>query len=1275
MTAKLHIHLSILFSILLGFQFNTAISATAETDTLSINWKTHQEMQLRDGGLAKLLYFEDAITQYETASLPWQITELPLAANEMAQNLQLTVITADTLSYSTENEPADLQFATTEFQFTTQLLGGKSYAAVLPLKLIDGKLMRIKAYKLSYTITEKLKEEADETPSWKNNSILATGSWFKIGITETGVYILDYQQLQQMGLNPENLDPTYFGLFGNGNGMLPEANHYSRADDLIENAIVVNGGEDGSFDHGDHILFYGQNAIKWKFSPFTNQYIHEQNYYSDTTFYFFTPNLATAGKRIQPKSQASGDPVATVNTFLDYQLHEKEDENLILSGKEWYGEVLSVANLSATASFNFPNLVTEKPVGIYTKYAGRSITEITYTKILVNGQIVEDSTKIYKLSTDNPMYAREKMFSTNYVANSDQLEVKLELIAHETDSRVWLDYVRVNAWRQLKTVDNKLQFSFLPTDTLPTVVNLEVAGVKPGASIWDITDLSNIKAQEFTSSSNTAHFKVPATTRREFYTFFAPHFLLNPASIFPVSNQNLHQLEQTEMLVITHPKFIAQAHEIAELHQVVDQMDVEVVDVMQIYNEFGGGKPDITALRDFIRMVYLRSNQQLKYVLLFGDASYDYKDRIPANTNYIPTYQASGSTITTQSFVSDDYFGLMDNSEGANMTGILDLGIGRFPVNTVNDAQNMVDKVRHYLLKQDEVSGQWRNNIAFVGDDGNDNMHFDQAETLSRMVDTASANLNVSKIFIDAYPRTVVPGGFRFPDANKAFVKQIEDGALIINYTGHGGINGLTDERVFTISDINGLENINNMPFFITATCEFSRFDNPDFVSAGEQLLLTPKGGGIALMTTTRLAFAHTNFALNKKVYKAMFDRSDATFKRLGDILRLSKNPTSSSVYNFVLLGDPALKLVYPEAKIVTNKINNTPAGGREIVLHAMAEVSIEGEILDPNGNLASDFNGFLYPKLFDKKTKFSTLGNSSDSQQAPFTYYEKLLYSGKVSVVNGKFSFQFQLPRDIAYQFGKAKLSYYAVDTVNYSDASGYFDQIEIGGTNPEITPDKQGPEITLYLNNKSFKNGDIVPSNNLLIAEMNDPQGIHHLGNSIGRDIVLEYISPDKGAIILNSRFEPEVDKFGSGTIHFPLNKLDDGLYQLSLKAWDLHNNSSTAEITFVIDSKAKLDLYRVLNYPNPFSTSTAFIFDHNKPQTVFDYEITVYALDGRPVVILTGKTGTAGNRSEPILWDGKDASGQIIPTGTYIYRILLTDEQGIQHSVNQVMVRLGN
>lgn len=1274
MKAKLHITLLFISTLLIGFQANAKTENSAVTDTLTINWKPMLELRLSSGGVAKLFYFEDAITRYETASLPWQITELPLSNKEKAQNLQLIVIAADTIPCPTENEAADLQFANEDFKLALQDFEGKDFATVMPLKIKDGKLIRLLAYQLSYETTERLQEEVDNNPDWANSSVLASGNWFKIGITETGVYKLDYNQLQQMGLDPGQLNPRHFGLFGNGSGMLPEANHISRPDDLIENAIYIYGENDGSFDEGDYVLFFGQEAVSWKYSSFINQYVHQQNYYSDTTFYFFTPDLATAGKRIAQQAQATGNPDATVDYFLDYQLHEKENENLILSGKEWFGEVLSKANPVAAVNFDFPNLIPEKPVGFYTRYAGRSISEDTYVSLLINGQSVQDSTKMHKLSANNPMYARDKTFMKVLTANSDRLEVKLQLMAKEVGSRIWLDYIRINAWRQLKVNNGKLHFRFIPEAGIPAVVNLKISDIDNDHILWDISDFSTIKEQHFSASGSTAQFKLPATSRHEFY-LFKPQNALNPTAVYPINNQNLHQLQSTEMLVISHPRFLAQANDIAEVHQTVDQLDVKVVDVMEIYNEFGSGSPDITAIRDFIRMIYLRGNKQLKYVLLFGDASYDYKDRIDANTNLIPTYQASASLITTNSFVSDDYFGLMDTNEGLEMDGILDLGIGRFPVNEAQEAQVMVDKVQHYLSKQAKLTGQWRNNIAFTCDDGNDNMHFTQAESLSRIVDTARANLNLSKIYFDAYLRTTVAGGVRFPDANKAFVKQIEDGALIINYTGHGGVNGLSDERVFTIPDINALKNIDNMPFFITATCEFSRFDDPGFVSAGEQLLLTSKGGGIALMTTTRQAFAHTNFALNKKVYAAMFDRRDANFKRLGDILRLSKNPTSSSVYNFVLLGDPALKLVYPESKAITTRVNSIDVGTDEIVLHAMSEVSIEGEILNPDGSQASDFNGYLYPKLFDKKTRFSTLGSSSDSQPAPFSYYEKLLYSGKITVTNGKFNFRFQLPRDIAYQFGQAKLSYYAVDTLNFNDASGHFDLFEIGGTDPDIIPDNKGPEITLYVNNKTFKNGDIVPSNSMLIAQLSDPQGIHYIGNSIGRDIVLQYISPAKGSVILNSHFEPQVDKFGAGTIHYPLDKLEDGFYQLTLKAWDLHNNSSTAEITFVVDRKAKLELHRVLNYPNPFSTSTAFVFDHNKPQTTFEFEITVYALDGRPIVILSGKTGTVGNRSEPILWDGKNASGQMIPAGTYVYRILLTDEQGIQHSVNQIFVKSGN
>ncbi|MDA3944021.1 MAG: type IX secretion system sortase PorU [Bacteroidetes bacterium] len=1244
------------------------------TDTIAVNWQANQQLTLKMGGIAQVLYFDEAITQYETASLPWQITLLSLSKAKQAEDLQLTIISADTLAFHSVRQVADIDFVSSDFELEMQDIDGNSYAKVLPLKVENGNLIRLLEYQISYSVTDKQLENSDDDPDWKNNSVLATGRWYKIGVTETGVYKLDYNAIQQMGLDPAELQPQHFGLFGNGTGMLPEENRLARADDLIENAVYIHGAEDGSFDPEDYLLFYGEDPVKWKYNLFTGKYDHKVNYFSDTTIYFFTPDLSYNGKRISRQEQSTANPNLILNSFPDYQVHEEDHESLILSGKEWFGEVLTASDPIATIPFVFPNLITEKPIQIYAKYAGRSVSEDTYFNLLANGQLVEDSAKIFQLSSNNPMYARDKFVAKNLSVDASEINIQAQIIAQEMDSRIWLDFVRINAWRALTVTDQTLSFRYPHTDTLPDVIGYEIQNMEADHLIWDVSTFHTVKSQEFTLTGNTGRFNMQTSSAKEYF-LFSQEAAQSPASVYPIDNQNLHSLQQAEMLVITHPRFIDQANEIAQLHQTVDQMDVAVADVMEIYNEFGGGKPDATAVRDFIRMVYFRSNQQLKYVLLFGDASYDYKDRVLSNTNLVPTYQANSSLIETQSFVSDDYFGLMDASEGYNMAGILDIGTGRFPVSKVEDAQAMVDKVRHYMSQQEELTGQWRNNITFIGDDRDNNLHFDQAETLSRHVDTARANMNLSKIYLDAYPRVTVAGGYRYPEANKAFVKQIQDGALIINYTGHGGVNGLSDERVFTISDINGLTNIDNMPFFITATCEFSRFDNPGFVSAGEQLLLNPNGGGIALMTTTRLAFAHSNFAINKKVYAAMFDRSDVSFKRLGDVIRLSKNPTSSSVYNFALLGDPALRLVYPENTVTTTRINDQALGEVEIILHAMSEIAIEGEILKESGSVDTEFNGYLYPKMFDKKTTYKTLGNASNSRVVPFSYYEKLLYSGKITVKNGKFSFRFQLPRDIAFQYGKAKLSYYAVDTVNFTDATGYFDLFELGGTDPDIQPDDEGPAISLFINDASFQNGDIVPSNNNLFIHLNDPQGIHHLGNSIGRDIVLRYESPDDGSKILNSWFVPTTDHFGSGSISYPLNDLKDGQYQLELKAWDLHNNSSTAEILFVVDSKAKLDLHRVINYPNPFSDATAFVFDHNKPQSVFDYELAIYALDGRQIVTLSGETGTAGTRSEPIYWDARDAQGHKIPAGMYIYRLLLTDEQGIQNAVNHNFIRIEN
>lgn len=1124
--------------------------------------------------------------------------------------------------------------------------------------------------------TEKVEIPSDSSsfnrgndPSvYTDNSVLNDGKWIKLGITETGIYKLTYSDLQEYGLQPSAIDPRNLAIFGNGGSMLPELNSAFRYDDLFENAVLVVGEEDGVFNENDVLLFYALNTVSWKWQ--NNRFIHEINYYSDTNFYFLAVKN-DVGKRIQQQTQPSAEPLRETEYFLDYQHHENDLENLILSGKEWFGEEMSKSHPELQFSFQFPNRVTNRPVRFEIDIAGRSITETFNFSVSSNGQTIVNPLPFQQLSIGNSTHAREVYQNLTFNSEADDFSFTITIDAENDNSEAWLNFIRINTWRKLIYEGTQLQFSNPDLTMENGIGRYKLSGIPEQVYLWDITEPLLPKSQEYMLDSNQLEFKAFSDTLRHFIAFEASN-AFSVTNFKAISNQNLHAITSCDMLIVAHPDFIAQAEELAGVHYTDDGLQSIVVNINDIYNEFGSGKADISAIRDFVRMVYLKSNQQLKYLLLFGDGSYDYKNRIPNNTNFISTYEASGSLVETQSFVSDDYFGLLDQNEGLEMFGILDIGIGRFPVSTKEDAQVMVEKVKSYLLAGAEQNGEWRNNITFMADDADSNLHFNQAETLSQDVDTAFANLNIRKIYLDSYKRAVVPGGYRYPDANNSILSQIEEGSLIVNYTGHGGITGLSDEKVFTIGEIENLSNHNKLPFFITATCEFSRFDNPGFVSAGERLLLNPTGGAIALMTTTRLAFAHSNFAVNRRVYDAMFENNRQQIRRLGDIIRMSKNPTSTYIYNFVLLGDPALRLAYPKYKVEVTEFNGTSPSLTD-TLGAMSEVVLKGQIFDQNEQLVSDFNGYLYPKMFDKKSKFKTLANDGASLAAFFSYFEKLIYKGKVSVKEGQFELRYMIPKDIAYQFGQAKLSFYAVDTTNYSDAGGYFNELVVGGFDETVNQDQNGPEIEMYINEPSFKNGDYSSPNPVVYIQLNDPQGIHFLGNSIGRDIVLTYEGAERKQYQLNHYFETSLDAFDRGTIMFNLHDLPAGSHRLSLKAWDLHNNSSEFEIWFKVDQTASIAISELSNRPNPFSSTTEFVFQHNKPDQPLKVTIDIFNQMGSRVTQFTRETQSSGIQSSPIKWDGTRSDGSKLPAGLYVYNVQIEDEGGNVFNASQRLIIL--
>jgi hypothetical protein len=791
------------------------------------------------------------------------------------------------------------------------------------------------------------------------------------------------------------------------------------------------------------------------------------------------------------------------------------------------------------------------------------------------------------------------------------------------------------------------------------IAEFRIRNAVPGIRVWDITDPFEISEITTHRSGSTVTFKNRTDVLREYIAFDGGY--LKPEITGRISNQNLHGIGPAEMIIITDPLFMTEALRLAGHRRTNDGMEVVVVTPRQIYNEFSSGKPDVSALRDFIKMLYDRAenaSEMPRYLLLFGNGSYDNRPGDPSGVNFIPTYQSHNSLVPTQSFVSDDFFGLLDDDEG-EYSGLMDIGIGRLPVTTAGQAQAVVNKIIGYNSAGNK--GDWQNMLCFIGDDGDNNIHMRDADFLAEEVKSNYPAYNIDKIYLDAWQKTGTSLGQRYPDVNRAIAERVRKGALIMNYTGHGNELRLADENILDINDVMSWNNDDRLPVFMTATCEFSRFDNPERVSAGEMLLLNPAGGGIALFSTTRLVYATPNFFLNQNFYRFILEKGyDGSHMRLGDVMRLTKINTGSGINkrNFTLLGDPSMKLAIPDHRVVFSSINESPVTESTDTLKALSKVTVTGQIINGQGNVMDDFGGLVYHTVFDKKNVVMTLGNDG---AVPFSFERRtnIIYKGKASISGGHFSFSFIVPKDIAYHYGNGKISSFASDGAN--DAAGYFNDFIIGGSDPFAHEDTKGPEIELFMNDPDFISGGLTDQNPLLLAFLADSTGINTMGSGIGHDITLVMNNDPSRLIVLNDYYMADADSYQSGTIEYPFSNLAEGNYKLALKAWDVFNNSSEATLDFTVSESSKLALRHVFNYPNPFTENTAFHFEHNQPNTGIDILIQVFTVTGRIVKTINTSINTAGFKPEPIPWDGLDDYGDRIGRGVYIYRIRLRSENG--------------
>jgi hypothetical protein len=1111
---------------------------------------------------------------------------------------------------------------------------------------------------------------------YASSSVLSSGLWYRISVTEDNIYRIDYSTLRALGLeNPSN--PM---IFGNNTGQLSYYNDGSQTDDLEEIAIYTNTGSDGIFNEGDYLLFFGSGTGRWIYEYSTREFSHKKHNYSDTAFYFLTSGQ-TPGRRVTQSEEPVNQPNLITETSDDLFVHEIESENILHSGREWYQNAGSGRDIEINPGFS--NVLTTEKIfykimvlaraSISTRFSF-SDSKSTISSVQVEGINLSSTTGIWartaELTGDVLPQSSEPVFRVTYSNNG------------EISARGWIDYVILHARKQNKFDGRYSAFFDSRSVNEGMVTEFVLSGEAENTIVWDVSDPFNPRQKALTIGGGKIRFRSETDSLKTFIAFSPPYAKAAAIDPNPVPNQDLHSSDAADMVIVVHPLFHPYAVRLAELHRSSSGLESLVTTPQQIYNEFSGGTPDIVAIRNFLRMKSQRQKNgepKLRYLLLFGDGSYDNRTPPPGNTNYIPTYQTLNSNVTISSFTSDDFYGLLDDGEGEE-AGTEDLGIGRIPASDTTEARIMVSKIEKYLNNSDQAD--WKNLLCMIADDEDGNIHMSDSEGLVAIAEEHAPWAVIDKIYIDAFKQSTTSTGQFYPDATRAINDRINSGALVVNYIGHGNETSLAHERIISPEEIRNWRNQTRLPLFITATCEFSRFDDisantatgtiMEKQSSGESILLHPEGGAIALMSTTRLVYSAPNYILNRNIFETAFNRGeDGRSMRLGDIIRIAKNVSGSNTNkrNFLLLGDPALRLAWPwNGRVVTDSINNVPAGESTDTLKALSMITISGHIEDISGNPAEDFNGIVSHTVFGKPSLNETLANDG-GEKMEFTERNVILFAGKTKALKGRFRFSFMVPRDIDYSPGQGKIVYYASDGTR--DMNGSFDDIVTGGFSNSDHNDSSGPIIRLFLNDTLFRSGGIAGSDPVLLALIEDGGGINTAGTGIGHDITF-WLDGDKSSpVVLNNYFQNDFGSYSTGSVYYPLYGISPGSHTLTVKAWDNFNNSSEVSINFIAGDEEKLVLKYLLNYPNPFSESTRISLQHNRPEGIMDVEVSIFNINGQLINILNSTTTSTGYQLEPVIWDGRTSGGQKAPKGIYPYSVRINSETGETSTLSGRMI----
>ena len=1090
---------------------------------------------------------------------------------------------------------------------------------------------------------------------YKNHSVLASGKWIKVYTTDAGVLKLSYSKLKEMGIS----DPANVAVYGNGGYMVPKMNSVDYPDDLNQIPVIHQKDKNGQ----ECIFFYSSGTTSWNFDSAVNMFVHNINLYSDTTFFYLSSDVAQSPSP-QSKQIVESSPDVQFKTYdaLDYR--EVEKNNLISSGRRWFDEIF-VEGSKKTYSFDFPNAILGKEAKISIVAAGRC-TEKSWFSTRINSVAVDS---VFFGVTYNGSYQYASEVKKYYkVSAKTNMRVELSYGLEGDAGQAWLDYITLNVPSSLSFSSDQLVFQNAEARSY-NIISYSVSTTNSNAVVWDVTNpLKPMVVSTSVGSSEITFNDFGGSIKQ--YVVFDPSkgTFSEPKLSGSIGNQDIHGQPSCDMLIVTHPNFLTPSKALAEFHEKNDDMKVLVFTTDEVFNEFSSGLPDVAAIRNLARMFYDRSKytgNPLKYLLLMGDGSYDNRDEGNSKSNYIPTYQSDNSLSEDNSLVTDDFFGLLDENEGET-TGALDIGIGRIPCKTKDEADIVLNKITNY--SSSKSLGNWRNTICFIADDqdnGGGNEYINNSEELISLITDKYPGFFTDKIYLDSYQQATTSYGFAYPDVNRAINQRVEDGALILNYVGHGSPQSLAHEKILEISDINSWSNINSLPIFVTATCEFGRFDKDEEASAAEQILMNPTGGGIGLFTTTRVVYSIDNQVLSRSFYDNIFDFDQKGEKlRLGDAFKNAKNAsnTGANENKFSLFADPALRLAFPKYSVVTNSINETTVDEQNssVSVGALGKVTIKGQVNDFTGSLLSTFNGEVSTTVYDKEISVETLGNDG-YQTVQYNTQNNIIYKGTSTVKNGEFEVTFIVPKDITYNVGAGKIIYYVSD--GKDDGNGSTDKIKIGGTSANPIVDNDAPEIELFMNDEDFESNDKVSTSALLLVKLFDESGINTVGTGIGHDLVAVLDDDFSNQIVLNDYYSSVTDSFQRGRILYPLSNLSVGKHKIWVKVWDVQNNSSEKEICFTVEDGFKV--VSVKNYPNPVSSYTDFEITHTLPGDVFNARIEIFNLQGQKIDTIAETISSSGTNTITMRWDVSQSDCPVYRDQLLVYVVSL-ESQNNQNAV---------